>query len=261
MRDHHQKAVDRLVALFEPDPRYVALLLCGSIARGWDRDDSDVDIILVATDAEYARRAATNHVSYFNTELAGYPGGYIDGKIVNRAFLAEVAEQGTEPARSAFVGAEAVFTHDPTIPDLLRQIVVYPEEGRQSKIESFYAQVEAMRWYMGEAEKRQDRYLATHVAADLVLFGGRLILAHNRLLYPYHKHFMRVLQEASERPADLPDLIDAVLTRPCAETANRFAGAVLAFADWAKPAEGWGARFMYDIEWAWRRNATAVADR
>lgn len=118
-----------------------------------------------------------------------------------------------------------------------------------------------MRVHHPRGDKRQDRYLAMHVASELVLYGGRMVLAHNRVLYPYHKWFMRALAEAPLKPAGLMELIDAVLARPCAETAGRFADAVLSFTDWPKPAEGWGARFMYDVEWAWRRGAAALGDR
>lgn len=205
MRTHHRQVVDRLVELFGNDPRFVALIIGGSIARGWDREDSDVDIVLVATHSEYARRAATGAFHYWNPDLCDYPGGYVDGKIVDRQYLEEVRDRGNEPSRAAFVGAIVAFSHDPDIAGLVEQIGRYPEAGRREKIASFYAQMEALRWYMGEADKRQDRYLAAHVAADLVLFGGRMILAHNRILYPYHKWFMRVLQEAPLRPADLQE--------------------------------------------------------
>jgi hypothetical protein len=43
---------------------------------------------------------------------------------------------------------------------------------------------------MGEALKRNAAYLTAHVVAGLVLFGSRLILARNRILYPYHKWLM-----------------------------------------------------------------------
>ncbi|HYF95190.1 MAG TPA: nucleotidyltransferase domain-containing protein [Symbiobacteriaceae bacterium] len=261
MRPHHRKVVDRLVDLFAPDPHYIALLVGGSIARGWDREDSDVDIILIATDAEYARRAPANALHYWNQEMADYPGGYVDGKIVDWAFLEDVAERGAEPARAAFVGATIAFSKRDGLEQLIKRICTYPEGEHTAKLESFYAQLEAMRWYMGEADKRQDRYLACHVAAELVLFGGRMILAHNRILYPYHKWLMRVLQDAPDRPADLMDRINTLLMQPCAATASAFADTVVRFADWPRPAEGWGARFMHDSEWAWRRGAAPLADR
>jgi predicted nucleotidyltransferase len=53
--DHHRQAVDRLTAELSSNLHFVAVLLAGSIARGTERPDSDVDLILLATDEEYAR--------------------------------------------------------------------------------------------------------------------------------------------------------------------------------------------------------------
>ena len=54
-------------------------------------------------------------------------------------------------------------------------------------MQGFVAQLQALQWYMGEAENLDNPYLRHWVAADLVLMGYRLILAHNRMLFPYHK--------------------------------------------------------------------------
>ena len=54
MLDHHRQAVDRLTAELSPNPHFLAVLLAGSIARGTERPDSDVDLILLATDEESA---------------------------------------------------------------------------------------------------------------------------------------------------------------------------------------------------------------
>ncbi len=110
MRPQHQRAVERLVERFEKDPNFLALMIGGSIVRGWERDDSDVDFILLATDEEYARRAPANALTYYTPDLCDYPGGYVDGKIVDWGFLAEVAARGSETARAAFVGARRAYS-------------------------------------------------------------------------------------------------------------------------------------------------------
>jgi hypothetical protein len=103
-------------------------------------------------------------------------------------------------------------------------------------------------------------YLMMHVVSDLVLFGGRLILAHNRMLYPYHKWFLRTLQDAPQKPDDLMALIDQLLNEPNKANADRLCEAILNFTAWETPPEGWPARFMEDTEWAWRRGSAAVGD-
>ncbi len=260
MRPQHQRTVDRLVAHFEPDPAFTALVVGGSIARGWERDDSDVDVLLVASDEEFDRRRKERAFHYYTTEFCDYPGGYVDGKIVDLGFLREVAGRGSDPARAAFVGAILAYSRLPEIAGLLERIPVYPEAQHRDRLQSFYAQMLVWQWYAGEAEKRGDRYLLLRSCSELVLFGGRLILAHNRLLYPYHKWFMQELERAPEKPAGLLAIARELLASPGKGAADRFVQCILDFADWEKPAEGWPGRFMEDTEWAWRRGAAPLGD-
>jgi hypothetical protein len=98
------------------------------------------------------------------------------------------------------------------------------------------------------------------MSADLVLFAGRLILAHNRILYPFHKWLLTELARAPEKPADMLSLADQLLAAPSKLLADQFSQCVLNFADWEKPPEGWPARFMEDTEWAWRKGCAPIAD-
>ncbi len=257
---HHQRAVDRLIDRFKNDSHFLALLIGGSLVKGFGNESSDVDFVLIATDEEYVRRQATRALTYYTTDLCDYPGGYVDGKIVNVAFLEEVADRGSEPARSAFEQVIVAYSQLPQLDDLLQRITAYPEAHHAEKIRSFYAQMLAMQWYVGEAEKRDNKYLMMHVVSELVLFGGRLMLAHNRVLYPYHKWFLRTLQDAPQKPDHLMALIDQLLREPSKVNADRFCEAILNFTAWETPPEGWPARFMEDTEWAWRRGRAAVGD-
>ncbi len=257
---HHQRTVDRLIDRFKADPNFLALIIGGSLVKGFGSENSDVDFVLIATEDEYARRHPARALTYYATDLCDYPGGYVDGKIVNVAFLEEAADRGSEPARSAFDKVIVAYSHLPQLDDLLQRITAYPEAGHAEKIQSFYAQLLAMQWYVGEAEKRDNKYLMMHVVSELVLFGGRLILAHNRMLYPYHKWFLRTLQDAPQKPNDLLGLIDRLLNEPNKANADRFCEAILNFTPWNTPSEGWPARFMEDTEWAWRYGRTPIAD-
>jgi hypothetical protein len=257
---HHQHTIDRVTDHFTDHPDFRAVIIGGSIAKGWQAPDSDVDIMLVATDAEYARRAPENRFHYFTTDFCDYEGGYVDGKIVEMAFLRDVAERGSEPARSAFVGAWIVCSRIPDLAEVLAQITTYPEETHIHKLQSFYAQLEAAHWYVGEAEKRDQRYLLLRYTTEMVLFAGRMILAHNRTLYPYHKWLLTALDHAPEKPDDLLPLINDLLAEPSKANATCLYECVTGFADWPKPPEGWPTRFMHDVEWTWRDGCVPVAD-
>lgn len=261
MEAHHQRVIDRLTAQFQGDPNYLALIIGGSIAKGWAKPDSDVDIVLVVTDDDYQRRAAEEAYHYYTRHLCDYEGGYVDGKIVNLDFLREAADYGSEPARAAFVGAFTAFSHSNDVDSLLKCIPVYPEAERDEKIKAFYSQVLIMNWFAAEAEKRRDPYLLTHAASEMALYGGRVILAHNRILYPYHKWFMHVLRGAPDKPADFMRRIDELLARPGVDTARAFAECLGGFQDWGVTMGQAVVRFMRDSEWNWRYGGrTPLAD-
>jgi predicted nucleotidyltransferase len=261
MRAHHQRVVRRLVDQFQDDPRFPAMIVGGSVARGWASDDSDVDVMLVATDEEFQRRLATGELGYVSTEPADYPGGYVDGKIVDVAFLREVADRGSEPARAAFLDAIVGYSRVPDLDALLARIPVYPEAERGAKMRAFASHLALFHWYVGEADKRQDPYLLSWTATNLVLYGGRLVLAHNRLLFPFHKWFMRQLRLAPDRPANMVELAEAVLRRPSRETALRFFECVSSFRDWGVPLSRAGVDFMLETEWIWRGGRPPLAER
>jgi predicted nucleotidyltransferase len=260
MRPQHEETIQRLIAHFQNDPRYPALIVGGSVAKGWANDDSDVDILLVATDEEYAASVASGEVGYFNRELAEYPGGYIDGKIINVAYLEEVADHGSEPARAAFLGALIAYSRIPSLNDLVQKITVYPEHERAAKMRAFASHLTLLHWYMGEAEKRNDPYLLSWAANNLVLYGGRLILAHNRLFFPYHKWLLRQVSLAPEKPTDMLALAEAVLKRPSKETALRYYTSVNTFRDWGVDLHHAGAEFILQTEWNWRDGRPPLPD-
>ena len=120
------------------------------------------------------------------------------------------------------------------------------------------AQLEVWLWYIGEAEKRGNRYLASWSASQAVLFACRVILAHNRILFPFHKWMLRALEEAAEQPAGLTEAIDAAVTRPTTQTVHAVCDLVLHFRDWPKDPLGAAGAFHRDTEQAWMRHEPGI---
>lgn len=261
MQEHHRQTIARLHDLFEPQENVLALLIGGSLVRGWGLPNSDVDFLLVVTEADYQRRVPDNDLHYVTHELTDYEGGYVDGKIVDVNFLREVADHGNEPTRSAFVDMIVSFSRLPELEGLLQTITAYPEQGRVARMTAFFSEVVMMNWFISEAEKRDDRYLITRSVADMVLFGGRCILAYNRILYPYHKWLMQALREAPEKPPDLLELTAALLDSPSKQTASAYTACLRNFHDWGVSEVGQAAmHFMIDREWHWRRGDAPIHD-
>jgi len=260
MKPHHERAVRKLADHFAKQEDCLAVIVGGSVAKGLEKDDSDIDAILVLTDEACKAKWDHNELFYWTTDFCDYPGGYIDGKIVDLQYMRAVAERGNEVSRAAFKDALVVHCKLPEIQDLVTRIPIYQPHEQREKFQSFYAQFECAYWYVGEALKRNDRYLLNHAVSELILYGGRLILAHNRVLYPYHKLFMEELRATPEKPDNLMELIDALLEEPGAETARAFYDAIKRFRWWNEAAEMWQVRYMRDTELAWMQNGAYVGD-
>ncbi|MEY4548986.1 MAG: hypothetical protein RL685_5181 [Pseudomonadota bacterium] len=94
--------------------------------------------------------------------------------------------------------------------------------------------------------------------SKLSLFGGRLILAHNQLLYPYHKWFLRVLERAPQKPPELLPLMQELARDPQPDTATRFVELLRAIGTW--PTSSWGPQFMIDSELSWLHGNSPIDD-
>lgn len=261
MYPHHAEVIVRLTERFQPDPAVLALVIIGSVAREEAGEGSDVDCYLVVTDESYRQRQRAGQLSFSADDLCAYPDGHAGGSVVDLAFLHDVAARGPEPARFAFAKAFPAFSHIPHLSELLAEIPRYQEHERLEKMRSFVSQLPVHFSYMELADYSRNPYLLAQTAVELVLFGGRLILAHNRMLYPNRKWFLRELERAPKKPADLLAQATALLTRPGIPTATAFRDSVLQFRDWPQPPEGAMARFQHDRELVWRYGLAPLADR
>lgn len=253
-----QEAIDRTTAHFQRDPGVIALVLGGSLAHGFGSPASDVDVNIVVSDAELAARTADGRTTFFDRDLCGYEGGYVDGKYVSPRFLAEVAGQGSEPSRFAFQDARILFSRDPALASLLEEIPRYPVAEKAERIVRFHAQLEAWTWYAGEAVKRGDPYLLVTSVSKLTLFAGRMVLGHNEMLFPYHKWFLRVLERAPSQPAALVERIRSLVAAPTGAGVTAFAEHVRGFRTWETEPARWPVRFMHDTELDWVHGGTAI---
>ena len=260
MHPHHIQTIQNVKEYFQRDPEVLALLLSGSIAHGFQTATSDVDIMIFVSEEEFQKHSQTGQLTFFNQELCTYEGGYVDGKYMRLNFVKQVLENGSEPARFAFEGSEVLFSRVGGFAEDIYRIAQYPVWDKTERIKRFYAQFEAWHWYAGEALKKEDQYLLGTAVSKLILFGGRLILAHNEMLYPYHKWFLKVLEKAKDKPSDLMDCIQALTEQPAAENVEAFYEKIKSFQPWSDNPYGWPAQFMLDSELNWMDGRAPVDD-
>ncbi|MFW9949255.1 MAG: nucleotidyltransferase domain-containing protein [Candidatus Thorarchaeota archaeon] len=259
LRSHHREAIIKFSEYISQDNKYMALIVGGSIAKGYERENSDIDIMLVVSDEDFQRYQRQNKLLYYANQFCNYPGGYIDGKIISENYLRLVAERGSEVARSAFIGAWIEFSKIDKLNEILQKIPIYPKHEKEEKIEKFYAQFEYNKWAIDDALKLKNDYLLERCVADLILFGGRLVLARNEILFPYHRWFMKTLENVPEKPNNFIKLIKDLLEYPSHETVQNFYDSIKLFMDW-KPRQHWSFTFMRDTELAWIDGKAYIGD-
>lgn len=238
----------------------LALLLTGSLAHGFARSNSDVDVAIVVSADDYQRRILAGELTFYNEGLCTYAGGYVDGKYVDLQFIRDVAARGSEPARFAFKDATVLLSRVDGVADLVADAARYPVERKAGNLARFLAQFEAWNWYVQQALQTKDRYLLLQASTKLALFGCRLILAHNELVYPYHKWLTRVVQSASAKPADFERLMEELLAAPKGATTAAFYNAVKNFTAWPTTKGPWSMQFITDSELNWLAGHTPVDD-
>ena len=261
MEPHHASSIENLIAAMEPDPSVLALLLTGSIAHGFARPDSDIDVAIVVAPEEYERRRADERLHYNNTALCTYP-GYIDGKYLDVRFLRLVGERGSDPARYAFKDCRILFSRLPDLERLLADIVRFPVEQKRARIDRFAAQLLAWRWYYTEAIRQENPYLRHLAIQKVVLFSCRIVLTENEVLYPYHKWLLRVVASAPRQPAGFASLLEEALTSDSRDIVESLCRAVFDFAsiDQAAANAVWPTRFMRDTELSWVEHEAPIDD-
>lgn len=260
MQKHHAESIDRVVDHFANCNDILALLLTGSLAHGFSRPASDVDITIVVTASDYESRKLSNSLTYYNDGLCTYPGGYVDGKYVDTQFIQDVASHGSEPARFAFKDARILISRIDNLQNILEAASRYPAEHKADKLARFLAQFEAWNWYAQQALQTADHYLLRYASTKLTLYGCRLILAHNQILFPYHKWLTRVVRQAPMKPPNFEHVLEQLLSSPTSATVSTFYDEVKGFTNWPSTDRPWSMQFITDSELNWRSGHTPVDD-
>ena len=260
MYSHHTQSIQNVTEYFQRDPEVLALLLGGSIAHGFETSTSDVDIMMLVSDEDHKKRLESNRVHFFNRDLCTYEGGYVDGKYLSPSFIEQVKQKGSEPARFAFQGSRVLFSRVHSLDEEICQVAQYPSAEKAERIRRFYAQFEAWHWYCTESLRLKNQYLLGTSVSKFILFSGRLILAYNEMLYPYHKWFLRVLENANDKPDGLLNAIQQLDTSSTIENVDCLYEKIKSFQPWIQGEFSWPTQFMFDSELNWMDGKTPVED-
>jgi len=260
MEEHHSAAIETFVSLYRPKEEFVALVLAGSLAHGFAQANSDVDILLVATPEEYEKRRLGGQLAFSLWDICRYPGGYIDCKVVSLPTMETIAHKGSDPARYAWKDARILWSGHRELPEVLARITRYPREKTDERRHRFACQLLAWKWYLSQAEEKNNPYLLHLSAQKVTLFSCRLILNANDQLYPYHKWLLEETRRSPRKPPEFLSLLDAFLARPSFPLAQSIADSVLAFLGLTEKGLNWPGQFLDDSELNWVDHEAPVDD-
>lgn len=254
MYPHHEEAICNLKTMLEKDPGVIGAVLGGSIAKGLERPDSDVDAIVVVTPEKYRRLQEERRTSECIFEGCNYPNGYYDLKYYRKDHLQAAADHGSEPTRYAYTNSRCIFAKDSDLPELVKRIPVFQKAEKEEKMLSFYA---ALRLYGGYFWKssRDNLYLRVRSAASVVLFGMRLLLEDAEVLFPCQKNLMIAVSALppERRPADIVQRSESLLRTLDDAEEKAFIASILECIRWNPPQDYTEvcSRFIRDHEEWW----------
>ncbi len=222
MYPHHEQSIEKLKEYFMKREGIVAIVLDGSVVKGNARPDSDIDAIVVVTDEEHRRLKEDNRLAEVIPGHCTYPDGYFDVKYKTKAYLVRAALFASEPTRNAFYKARVIYSLDDEIPSLVEKIARYPEQERDDKVRCFNANLQLNRGYFLRCVSRENAYMRSHLAQEIVYSVYRLILAENRVLFPCNRRLEETVQACSRRPDNILTLGRAFLEDVTEENCERF---------------------------------------
>lgn len=251
--EHHERAIARYVADVSADPEVLAVIVSGSVARGAERADSDVDLYVVVGERRWDEAYASRRLMYTSTEGIGYDGGYFDIKLATLSYLDDAAERGDDPVRDSFASARVVFSRVPDLEARLARVVELPASDWEDRVAGFVAQCRLHGGYfLVQAHEHGDPLLLAHASVHLATSAARALLARERVFFPGPKYLRARVAGLTAAPPGYGALLDAVIASPSPATADALLEAVEAAVGSALPHEETLSRFVLDNELAWR---------
>lgn len=250
---HHEDTLGAYVRRVRADANAIAVIVVGSVARGTERADSDIDVYLVVPDDVFASAVAADRVIVVERSDATYPGGYVDVKLATVAFLDAAAERGDDPVRASFEGARVAWARDGyDIAGRVAAIPVLPPTVWERRAASFISQVRLHATdFLPEAIALDNTFLLHHAAVHAVGAGGRALLALNRRLFRGPKYLDAALAGLDRIPDGYADLARQLVTRPSRQSADAYVQALEAFHPWPVDRAASDSIFIRDNELAW----------
>ena len=163
-----------------------------------------------------------------------YENGYFDIKYTTVNILKALVERGSEPARNAFISSMCLFGGDTEATELIKKIPVFQKHEKADKMLSFYSAFNLSYGYFWSISK-ENAYFRIKAASDIVLFGLRLILQNNEVLFPGQRGLMEAVGKLENKPDRIIEKAESFLSSLTDEAKEEFGNAVLGCIDYTPP--------------------------
>lgn len=210
MNENQKETIERLIGCATNDETILGLILCGSLARGTETDESDVDVIVVVTDDRF-RREQTDKNFFWGTDFDSEDLPIeVDGKVVPKCFLRESLRSGNESIRSTLFHSKMIYTCDQDLEEMLRSFSGSFNGDKLENIRKFYALMKSSRFSAGV--DKGNLLFVQKCIFDTVYFACRLLLAHNDILFPCVKNLYKEIENCTKIPEGFVEQMNDVLS-------------------------------------------------
>jgi hypothetical protein len=248
--EQQERALAAYVDDVRADADTLGVVLVGSVARGEERPDSDVDVYLVVGEERFAAETAAGRYAWTDRAGLDYPGSYVDVKLVTPVYLRAAAERGDDPTRASFLGARVAFSRDDELAALIAAIPVLPVGVRAERVHSHLAQVHLHGdYFLRQGVERGDAFLVRHAGTHLAFAAARAALAHEGVLLPGPKYVSKLLARLDAPAAFLPAW-ERVVADPGIQSADALIAVMTEWLGELEPDEALST-FIRDNELGW----------
>ncbi len=209
MYKHHEESLQNLIEYylnkFEDKDSIIAIIFGGSVAKGNERPDSDLDCMIVLTPECHKRRLSENRVTETVSGYCTYEKGYFDTKFITKEFLELAAVKASEPTRNSFVGSRVLYTTDDDIYELINTIPVFQKHEISEKMLSFRSSLFLEYEYFWKVCKAEG-FMKLRTAANIIYAIYRMILQENEVLFPCNRRLEETVANVQDKPDHIIEL-------------------------------------------------------
>ncbi len=197
MTQQQINTIDKVISETQNDPSVIGVILVGSLAKGTERDTSDVDVFIVVND-ELFLTYSRKHQLYWTLPITDKTKFCdVDGKIISKSLLTKALNNGTESIKSTFHYSKLLYSIDPEV-DKLVEALKNTNIIKNDYTKLFYALMKSKR-YTADDDINNLMQLKSCIL-DTVLYACRLVLAHNNKPYPCMKNIEKEIINCSDKP-------------------------------------------------------------